>query len=254
MLTFKGLLERKGNEIMGIASTENPDRDGEIILQNGWDLEDFKKNPVILASHNYGQFPIGKVTDIAIKDGKLLFTAIFSESTQLARDAYALIKEGILNAFSVGFIPREWQDPEAGQNADSIISKASLLEISVVSVPANAEAIVLAKGMKDNALAKEIVAVAMKNKKTAAEVEAKLTETIDVKDNDKIECECGKTYILKLATQPEEPAAPPQEKPKGNEGEDGEGRSEDPQKSARKLVKGALKLLQEFQEISNRKE
>ena len=59
MLKLKGLLKLKEGEIEGIASTELPDRDGDVIKQNGWDLKSYKTNPVILVSHNYQEFPIG---------------------------------------------------------------------------------------------------------------------------------------------------------------------------------------------------
>lgn len=152
MNKIKGFLERKDNEIVGIASSESGDRDGEIIRQEGWDLKNFEMNPVLLASHNYHEFPIGRVTELKIEGGRLYFKAIFSEATQKAREAYAMVKEGVLNTFSVGFIPRQYD-----ANDSSIITRAELLEISLVSVPANAEAIVIAKGMKENALANVLV-------------------------------------------------------------------------------------------------
>lgn len=36
-----------------IATTQDVDRDGEIILVDGWDTKNWLKNPVILANHNY---------------------------------------------------------------------------------------------------------------------------------------------------------------------------------------------------------
>jgi HK97 family phage prohead protease len=149
---LKGYLKEKEGEITGIASTETVDRDGEVIRANGWDLLNFKENPVLMLMHNYQEFPIGKITDIAVEGKKLTFKAIFSQKTQKAIEAYELVKEGILSAFSVGFIAREF-DPK-DQN---IITKAELLEISLVPVPANPEAIVMAKGFKENEIAKFIV-------------------------------------------------------------------------------------------------
>lgn len=143
MNRLKGYIERKGGEIVGIASTQDQDRDGEVIIQDGWDLVNFKANPVVMFGHSYGDFPIGKATDIRIEGDKLVFTAVFSEATQKAKEAYQLIKEGFLNTFSVGFIPRQY-DPEN----NNIITKAELLEISVVPVPANPKAVVMAKNFK----------------------------------------------------------------------------------------------------------
>lgn len=151
MPKLKGYLERKEGEILGIASTEAVDRDGEIIKQDGWDLENFKKNPVLLVSHNYQEFPVGKATEIQLEDNKLIFKAVFSEATAKAREAYQLVKEGILNAFSVGFIPREYDVKD-----QNIITKSELLEISIVPVPANPEAMVLAKSFKENNLAQHL--------------------------------------------------------------------------------------------------
>lgn len=146
---LKGLLERKGEgEVIGIASTENADRDGDIIVQSGWDLENFKNNPVILAHHNYHDFPIGQATEIAVENGKLMFKVLFSKATQQAREAYELIQEGVLRSFSVGYIPREFDPKDQNRTL-----KAELLEISVVAVPANAEAIVYAKSFEKNDLA-----------------------------------------------------------------------------------------------------
>lgn len=144
MEKLKGYLEKKEGEIIGIASTASRDRDGESISQEGWDLESFRKNPVLLVGHNYSEYPVGKATDISVQDGKLVFKAVFSEATQKAKEAYQLVKEGILSAFSVGFIPRDYDKSDS-----SVITKAELLEISLVPVPANPEAVVLAKSFSE---------------------------------------------------------------------------------------------------------
>lgn len=149
---LKGLIKALGDgEIIGVASTADPDRDREIIIQQGWDLKNFLENPVILAHHNYHNFPIGKAVDIGIEDGKLTFKMKFTDATEEARQAYQLVKEGVLNTFSVGFIPREYDAED-----QNIIRKAELLEISLVTVPANPKAVVIAKGMKKNDLAVEL--------------------------------------------------------------------------------------------------
>jgi HK97 family phage prohead protease len=211
MLKLKGFLTREANEIIGIGSTDSPDRDGEIIKQDGWDLTNFLKNPVLLTSHAYHEFPIGRITDVMIENGQLKFKAVFSEATQEAREAYQLVKEGILSAFSVGFIPKEYDPADT-----SVITKAELLEISLVTVPANPQAVVLAKSFKGNELAKVLVKEWLKDEILKGEVEKIETETIDVKEGSEIHCECGKNYILKITTHSEEE----------NKGEEGKGRKE----------------------------
>lgn len=246
MIQLKGLFERKDNEIIGIASTGTVDRDGESINQNGWDLKNFLKNPVILAGHDWWSFPIGKATEIAVKDGQLMFSMVFA-TTEKGQEAYQLVKEGVLNAFSVGFMPKEWNpnDPDR-------IEKAELFEISLVSVPANPEAVVMAKGMKDNSLAQKMAEKAMENGKMKKSVEKLMTQEVEVASDMEVKCDCGMTYTLKLATHPE--GTPIGADPEGNKGEDGEGRLDDLEPNSKKLIKGALKMLQTVQEIQNRKE
>lgn len=52
-----------------IASTEDMDRDGEIIKADGWDYTNFLKNPVIIANHTYNiENIVGKATKIEVAD------------------------------------------------------------------------------------------------------------------------------------------------------------------------------------------
>ena len=164
---LKGLLEKKDGEVIGIASTADPDRDNEIIDQNGWDLTNFLANPVILAHHNYHNFPIGKAVEIGVENGKLMFKMVFSQATEEAKQAYQLVQEGILRTFSVGYIPREFDSKD-----QNITRKAELLEISLVAVPANPKAVVYAKSFKENDLAVALCKEWLLDEKLKAEVEA----------------------------------------------------------------------------------
>ena len=122
------------NKFHAIFSSANEDRHGDIVHQD-FDLKGFKKNPVFLDSHNYGSIEsiIGKVSKVSVKDGKLQGDIEFA--TQNPRGALAayLAEGGFLNTTSIGFIPREFNDK--GE-----ILKSELLEVSAVSVPANADA------------------------------------------------------------------------------------------------------------------
>jgi len=120
-----------------VASDESEDRQGEVIKVAGWSLANFKKNPVMLVSHDYTQLPIG-TWEVHKAGGKLTAKATFS-SIERAKEVETLVREGILSAVSVGFIVKERniKDPY-------VIEKAELLEISWVSVPANPNALQLA--------------------------------------------------------------------------------------------------------------
>lgn len=135
-----------------LASTAAIDRQGDTVRQDGWELENFKKNPVILWAHNYDELPIGKATDIGVSVQGLEITFEFApaEGNPKAAQVQKLMEEGFLNAVSVGFIPKE-------RNGNVII-RSELLELSVVPVPANQEALRLAmsKGLDVSAIEKDL--------------------------------------------------------------------------------------------------
>src|SRR3990167_7452150 len=126
------------------ASTADMDRDGEVIDVSGWDLKNYKKNPVIMYAHDYRSLPIGKATKIGIKDGKLVNNVEFPpEGTyEFADIVERLVNTGYLKTESVGFIPRKWEDGEGGDKAPRrTYTKQELLEISIVPVPSNPNAL-----------------------------------------------------------------------------------------------------------------
>lgn len=118
-----------------ILSTEDEDRHGDIVKQD-WDLKWFKKNPVLLDSHNYDSIEhiIGKLKNIRVEDNKLKAEIVFNENNPKGVMAKAMVDGGFINANSVGFIPKEFDDK-------GVILRSELLEDSLVSVPANARAL-----------------------------------------------------------------------------------------------------------------
>lgn len=135
-----------------VFSTENQDRHREVVKQN-FDLKQFKANPVLLNSHNYDDATevIGKIQPIAVKDGKLQGKIKFAVSENpKAKIIFDLYAGGFLNAFSIGFIPLEFNEKDS-----FIIDKSELLEVSAVSVPANAYALAKSKGINVEELGEE---------------------------------------------------------------------------------------------------
>lgn len=127
-----------------VASTSEMDRDGEAIDITGWDLKNFKKNPVVMYGHNYNQPPIGRAPRIwASKDGHLKNHVEFPpEGTyEFADIIHRLVDTGFLKAESVGFIPREWEDGDGEKAPRKLYKKQELLEISIVPIPSNPNAI-----------------------------------------------------------------------------------------------------------------
>lgn len=131
-LTIKGV----------VMSTGAQDRHGDTVNPDGWDLKNFKKNPVLLAFHSYWSTPVGRVAKVWVEKGKALMGNLVFSATERGREFYQLYKEGSMSAFSVGFIVKDWGDPEKDKFT---IMKQELLELSCVPVPANAEALVKMK-------------------------------------------------------------------------------------------------------------
>uniref|UniRef100_A0A6M3KRV3 Putative prohead protease n=1 Tax=viral metagenome TaxID=1070528 RepID=A0A6M3KRV3_9ZZZZ len=127
-----------------IASTSDQDRDGEVIDVNGWDLKNFKKNPVIMFGHDYRSLPIGRATKIGVRDGKLVNNVEFPpEGTyEFADIVERLVGAGFLKTESVGFVPKKWEDGDGGEKTPRrTYTKQELLEISIVPVPSNPNAL-----------------------------------------------------------------------------------------------------------------
>ncbi len=135
---------------VAVATDGTQDRDGEVVMASGVDLSNFKKNPVLMFGHNYREPSIGKVLDIATDGGRILFKPQFAiNESPRAAEIFKLYKGGYLNAFSIGFIPK--------QREGNVYTETELLEISAVPVPANPNALVVARseGFDENVI-KEI--------------------------------------------------------------------------------------------------
>jgi len=125
------------------ASTSTQDRDGEVIDATGWDLKNFKKNPVIMYGHDYKTLPIGKAPRVWIHNGTLKNTVEFPpEGTyEFADIVERLVDTGYLRTESVGFIPRKWEDGDGEKAPRRTYTKQELLEISIVPIPSNPDAL-----------------------------------------------------------------------------------------------------------------
>jgi HK97 family phage prohead protease len=131
----KSNIEEDGSIIIkGLASTNALDRTGDVIDHNAWKeggLDNYSGNPIILFNHDYNR-PIGRAKYCDVTQNGLELEAKISKS---AGDIVDLIKDGVLGAFSVGF---KVKDADYNKETDGfLIKSAELLEVSVVSIPAN---------------------------------------------------------------------------------------------------------------------
>jgi hypothetical protein len=149
-----------------IASDSTVDRYNEVIDQNGWQLDNFRANPVIPDSHDYSSIGkiLGRAISVSVVGGKLVNRVQFAMDNPLGAMACKMARGGFIKSQSVGFIPLEWTNGAAGgvgqgnggqtgSVPDRTYTKAELLEISLVAVPANPGATIGA-ALKSGAIGK----------------------------------------------------------------------------------------------------
>jgi len=140
-----------GVKIKGYASTPTLDRYNDVVEPGAFResiVKNYRKNPIVLFQHN-PERPVGYATHMSIDDKGLYIEAQIKDY-----DVEEKILAGILRAFSIGYIPTktEFQDEEGNKldptkdniwakGVKRIIKKVDLVENSIVSVPANPDAL-----------------------------------------------------------------------------------------------------------------
>lgn len=188
--------ENQDDVFTAVASTATEDRQGEVVSVEGWQLKNYKENPILLFMHDHNK-PLGKATKIWIDKAtgkpKMMFKGFISNATDYGRAAKQLMEEGILNSFSVGFRPLEIDG--------NTITKSELYEISLVSVPANPDArLVAAKSLQKAGFDEEVIdkfVPSDPNEKIAAleKQVAALTDQVDIAVK-------GLTYLAPQRSKP----------------------------------------------------
>ena len=133
-----------------IISTEAVNSYGTRVLTSGIDLEQFKRNPVLLWMHRRawdGQsMPIGKIDNLRVEDGKLIGTPVFDQNDEFARKIESKWESGFLRMASAALEPTEVNpDPAlalAGQTR-ATVTRSKLVEVSIVDIGSNDEALQL---------------------------------------------------------------------------------------------------------------
>jgi HK97 family phage prohead protease/HK97 family phage major capsid protein len=140
-----------------VLSDGSVDRMGDVVEPSGWQLDRLKSDPVVLFNHNRDQI-VGRWTDVRVKDGKLLGRIVWAKSNKWPMGQYIrdLVREGVLRTVSVGFQPiaKEPLTKDASPHHGPFrFTKHELLECSIVSVPANPNALALSKDYPRDVLA-----------------------------------------------------------------------------------------------------
>jgi len=136
-----------------IGTDETKDRDGDIIRMSGWNLDNYKKNPVFLWAHNYGSVPLARAEKVIKRQNpaRMEFQLVFPTKSiyPFADMILELYGEKIINTSSVGFIPAKWEPHPVDDNNKEdnrnpygrIYTSQELLELSGCAVPSNPNAL-----------------------------------------------------------------------------------------------------------------
>ena len=105
-----------------IISDESVNADGFVIQTKGIRTERFKKNPVMLYMHAREKGVIGRWDNIRTEGSQLIADAVFDENNPLGKEVKERVDGGFLRSASIGL---------------------SVLEVSIVDIPSNRNAVKL---------------------------------------------------------------------------------------------------------------
>jgi len=124
-----------------VMSTFDLDRFGEAIDPEGWELRNFRANPVVQWAHDHRIPAIGRAENVEVVDGALRGRVIFNgrEYDEFGWGIGERVSHGVIRAGSVGFLVLkvEFPDTKKASGGPSLIyRKQELLEFSACNVPA----------------------------------------------------------------------------------------------------------------------
>jgi len=128
-----------------------PDRNGRDLAADGWVLEPYQANPVLLWNHDDDRPPIGRASSVSVRGKRLIADLEFlpERMDPFADHVAALFAAGYLSAASAGWVALE--SPKLVGEGDSMrlfFPRNELAEISIVPVPAHRDALRLAASLQ----------------------------------------------------------------------------------------------------------
>lgn len=126
-------------------SNESVNCYGTRILTSGIDLAQYQRNPVLLYMHERGKV-VGLVKDVKVEGQDVTGELVFDEATDLSRQLKKQWEFGSVKMVSANFQVLEASDDKQllveGQQRPTV-TKSKLIEVSVVDIGGNDDAIVL---------------------------------------------------------------------------------------------------------------
>ncbi|MCL1821936.1 MAG: HK97 family phage prohead protease [Prolixibacteraceae bacterium] len=157
-------------------SDESVNRYGYRILTEGIDTSKFEANPVGYFNHNTAVPAIGKWLKLWKDDGQLKGTFEFDGKDEFSMTLYHKYKNDYMRAVSLHVLPVEESDDEKlllpGQRY-ATVTKSQLLEVSLVTLPGNANAVKLSSAAGNDYKPKLILKMD-KDEKTVEQLKSEL--------------------------------------------------------------------------------
>ena len=138
-----------------VISTEAVNCYGTRVLTSGIDLSQYERNPVLLWMHRRsfepGAMPIGRIENLRIEGDKLIGTPVFDGADDFAKQIESKWENGFLRMASAALEPLETSPDPAlvleGQTRETV-TRCKLIEVSIVDIGGNDEALQLWGGDK----------------------------------------------------------------------------------------------------------
>ncbi|NNM86552.1 MAG: hypothetical protein HKL96_12450 [Phycisphaerales bacterium] len=144
-------------EVVACISTGSKDRDNEVVRPEGLVRQHYA-GLTVFYDHDT-RLPIGVTQWVKSDANRVLAKYRISDKTEFSRDMFAMAQDGVLTGYSIGFLSREDSPPSTAELTASpslagvrrIYRKWELLEFSLVGIPSNPEATMLAISKKVSA-------------------------------------------------------------------------------------------------------
>lgn len=145
--------EENGTLIAKVSSAKT-DRMLDIVVPQGMDNANFRRNPVMLWWHDDSQMPIGRsLSEEAVADDGVYAEAQFDIAGMMGSECFRHYAEGNLSAFSIRFVPTKYERIMKTVVIDGVSTEKwtggfqfqewELLEFSAVPIPANPDCVAL---------------------------------------------------------------------------------------------------------------
>ena len=166
-----------------LINNDEVNRNGWVTITAGIDYAPFMLNPVVCFVHDDETYPVGIVTNLFVKQNGMFADIWFHEAEIVSQTVKKLTDMKVLRATSISIIPKtrgtsipitpemEDQFPE-WMDSIPVFETSELLEVSIVTVPANS-----------NMLLQEKLAAAYKEKKLTKDQYDWINTNLSIKKN-----------------------------------------------------------------------